>query len=233
MKAIVYCLMAVLCLVNNVYSQNCKCLLSGLSESYEGDCKGSKAHGKGKAKGVDSYEGDFKNGLPDGKGKYAWGNGYWYEGGFKEGKKSGDGVLHMPSVSNQDSAITGYWSKDLYVGLYEATFKVQSKGYNVKNLTVTQESKQEPHQIIIDLSSVMGGSEDMHGTIPKPVLVGIDIKKGSYMNKSEVTSMTARNMYYLTGIIFPFSASFLVNGDEVVIDFNNSASYKVAIVMRQ
>ncbi len=233
MRTIVYCLMAILCLNNTTYAQNCKCLMPALYETYEGDCKGSKAHGKGKAKGGDLYEGDFKSGLPDGKGKYTWGNGYWYEGGFKEGKKSGEGVLHMPFVSNQDSAITGYWSKDLYVGLYEAAFKVQSKGYNVKNLTVTQESKQEPHQIIIDLSSVMGGSEDMHGTIPKPVLVGIDIKKGSYMNKSEVTSMTARNMYYLSGIIFPFSASFLVNGDEVVIDFNNPASYKVAIVMRQ
>jgi hypothetical protein len=233
MKVIVNCLMAVLCLVNNAYSQNCKCLLSGLSETYEGECKGSKAHGKGKAKGADLYEGDFKSGLPDGKGKYTWSNGFWYEGGFKEGKKSGEGIMHIQTSSNQDSTISGFWAKDLYVGIYEAPFKVQSKGYNVKNLTVTQDSKHEPHQITIDLSSVMGGSDDMHGTIAKPVLVGIDIKKGSYLNKSEVTSMNAKNLYYLTGIVFPFSASFLVNGDEIVIDFNNLASYKVDIVMRQ
>ena len=100
-------------------------------------------------------------------------------------------------------------------------------------MTVTQESKKEPHQVIIDLFGVMGGSDVTHWTIPKPILGGTGIKKGSYMNKSVVADMNVRNMYYLTEIIFPFITSFLVNWDEIMIDFNIPTSYKVAIVMRQ
>jgi hypothetical protein len=40
--------------------------------------------------------------------------------------------MHIQSISNHDSAIIGYWAKDVYVGLYEVPFKVQSRGYIVK-----------------------------------------------------------------------------------------------------
>jgi len=218
---------------NQLSAQECKVLLPAIAGVYEGECDKSKANGKGKSKGVDSYEGQFKNGLPEGIGKYVWQNGNWYEGAFKAGKRQGEGTMHYAVAGKADSSLTGFWAKDVYVGIYEIPFKVQGKGYNVQTITVKPDTKQNPLQIVIDLSSVMSGSDDTHGTIPKPVLSNIQILKGSFMTRSEVTNMTKRNMYYLTDVIFPFSASFRISDEDIVIDFNNPNCYRVEIVMRQ
>ena len=221
-----------LILCSLAHAQNCKVLLPALVGSYEGDCQNNKANGKGKAIGTDSYEGVFKNGYPEGEGKYTWKNGSWYEGNFKSGKRNNEGTMHIVSTDKADSIITGFWAKDMYVGLYEAPFKVQSKSFMVTSVLVTPDKQQEP-QIVIAISSVMGGSEDLHRTIPKPVLNGIDIKRGSFQTRSDVTNMTKKNIYYLTNVIFPFSAGFRIGQDEVVIDFNHAQCWKVEIIMRE
>lgn len=233
MKTIVTVLIINTLLVTQLLAQDCKVLLPSIAGVYEGECDKSKANGKGKSKGIDSYEGQFKNGLPEGIGKYSWQNGNWYEGNFKAGKRQGEGVMHYPIVGKADSTLSGFWAKDLYVGIYEVPFKVQGKGYNVQTISVKPDTKQAPLQIVIDLSSVMSGSDDTHGTIPKPVISNIQILKGSFMTRSEVTNMTKRNMYYLTDVIFPFSASFRIAEEDIVIDFNNPNCYRVEIVMRQ
>ncbi len=219
--------------INTIMAQECKVLLPSIAGVYEGECDKSKANGTGKSRGIDSYEGQFKNGLPEGVGKYSWQNGNWYEGAFKAGKRQGEGVMHYPIAGKADSTLSGFWAKDLYVGIYEVPFKVQGKGYNVQTISVKPDTKQAPLQIVIDLSSVMGGSDDTHGTIPKPVLGSIQILKGSFMTRSDVTNMTKRNMYYLTDVIFPFSASFRIGDEDIVIDFNNPNCYRVEILMRQ
>lgn len=233
MKKIITVLIINTILFNQLGAQDCKVLLPSISGVYEGECDKSKANGKGKSKGIDSYEGQFKNGLPEGIGKYSWQNGNWYEGNFKAGKRQGEGVMHYPIAGKADSTLSGFWAKDLYVGIYEVPFKIQGKGYNVQTISVKPDTKQAPLQIVIDLSSVMSGSDDTHGTIPKPVLSNIQILKGSFMTRSEVTNMTKRNMYYLTDVIFPFSASFRISDEDIVIDFNNPNCYRVEIVMRQ
>lgn len=233
MKTIVITLIINTLLVTQLFAQDCKVLLPSIAGVYEGECDKSKANGKGKSKGIDSYEGQFKNGLPEGIGKYSWQNGNWYEGNFKAGKRQGEGVMHYPIDGKADSTLSGFWAKDLYVGIYEVPFKVQGKGYNVQTISVKPDTKQAPLQIVIDLSSVMSGSDDTHGTIPKPVISNIQILKGSFMTRSEVTNMTKRNMYYLTDVIFPFSASFRIAEEDIVIDFNNPNCYRVEIVMRQ
>ena len=43
------------------YSQTCEVDKESLKGTYTGDCKKNKAHGKGKAVGMDTYEGEFKN----------------------------------------------------------------------------------------------------------------------------------------------------------------------------
>ena len=233
MKNQIIALLTLLFASSTAMAQECKVLLPSIAGVYEGECDKSKANGKGRSKGVDSYEGQFKNGLPEGVGKYVWQNGNWYEGAFKAGKRQGEGIMHYPIAGKADSTLTGFWAKDLYVGIYEVPFKVQGKGYNVQTISVKPDTKQTPLQIVIDLSSVMGGSDDTHGTIPKPVLGSIQILKGSFMTRSDVTNMNKRNMYYLTDVIFPFSASFRIADEDIVIDFNNPNCYRVEIVMRQ
>lgn len=233
MKNTFIALIIITVLCGQLFAQECKVLLPAIAGVYEGECDKSKANGKGKSKGTDSYEGQFKNGLPEGIGKYTWQNGNWYEGAFKAGKRQGEGTMHYIGSSKGDSSLTGFWAKDLYVGIYEVPFKVQGKGYNVQTISVKPDTKQSPLQIVIDLSSVMGGSDDTHGTIPKPVLGSIQVLKGSFMTRSDVTNMTKRNMYYLTDVIFPFSASFRISDEDIVIDFNNPNCYRVEIVMRQ
>jgi hypothetical protein len=215
------------------YAQNCKVLLPSISGTYTGDCKSDKANGMGKSVGTDTYEGNFKNGYPEGQGKYSWKDGNWYEGDFKSGVRSGRGTLHYSRVDKPDSNLTGYWSKDKYIGMYEYPYKVQSTSYMVKSATVTVGDKKDVPQIVIFLSSVTGGSVDAHGSIPKPMLTGIDIKNGSYINKQEVTTLEKTNMYTLTNVIFPFSAVFRIGGDDVAVDFNNSGSWTLTVVLRQ
>lgn len=233
MKYLFITLITNILLISSLFAQECKVLLPSIAGTYEGECNKSKANGKGRSKGIDSYEGQFKNGLPEGLGKYTWQNGNWYEGGFKAGKRNGEGSMHYVVAEKPDSTLTGFWNKDLYSGIYEVPYKVQGKGYNVKSINISPDTKQMPFQIVIDLSSVMGGSDDTHGTIPKPVLGSIQILKGSFMARSDVTNMNKRNMYYLTDVSFPFSASFRIADEDLVIDFNNPNCYRVEIVMNQ
>lgn len=60
---------------------------------YNGECKEGKAHGHGKAIGIDVYEGDFINGVLDGNGTYIWYNKDRYIGQLKNGKAHGRGVM--------------------------------------------------------------------------------------------------------------------------------------------
>ena len=232
MKQLLPLICLMLCIAFSTKAQNCKVLLPSIAGSYEGGCKNDKANGLGKAVGMDSYDGNFKNGLPEGMGKYIWKEGNWYEGNFKFGQRSGEGTLHSPSVTNSDSLIAGFWLKDAYVGIYEYPFKVISKTFMVNTVAFAFESVGEPSQIIINLSSVKGGSEDVHGTIPKPELIAIDVTNGSYMNKKEVNTMKKINTYFLTNVLYPFYATLRIGEEEVVIDIKKSGTWKIDVVLR-
>lgn len=47
--------------------------------------------------GKHQYLGEIANGLPNGQGKILYSNGNWYEGGFKDGLRNGDGILYNAS----------------------------------------------------------------------------------------------------------------------------------------
>ena len=86
---------ALLFLSLTAYSQNCEVDIESLKGTYAGDCKKNKAHGKGKAVGIDTYEGDFKNGVPDGNGIYTWNNKNVFEGKYLKGPREGKGKMAM------------------------------------------------------------------------------------------------------------------------------------------
>ncbi|MCK5169690.1 MAG: hypothetical protein KAQ75_07415, partial [Bacteroidales bacterium] len=100
-------------IINYSFSQNnedqCKVLLQEISETYIGDSKDGFAHGKGVAKGIDLYKGRFKNGLPHGTGKYIWEDGSYYEGNWRNGKKSGKGFLYTALTKEE---LKGIWKDD-------------------------------------------------------------------------------------------------------------------------
>ncbi|MDR7370236.1 hypothetical protein [Flavobacterium aquidurense] len=117
-----------------VHAQDCTVLLKNIDNTYEGDCKKGKADGQGLAKGIDNYKGQFKKGLPDGVGTYTWQDGKIYEGEFSKGLKEGQGKL----IVNKDSIITGFWKKDVYIGLFDKPYKKISKSPNVSSYAINK-----------------------------------------------------------------------------------------------
>ena len=95
--------------------EDCKVLVPELDSIYFGKCKKGLAHGKGEARGVDSYIGKFSKGWPNGTGTYTWANGDYYEGGWKEGKRHGEGILVLKKPKG-DSLVDGLWEDDDYMG---------------------------------------------------------------------------------------------------------------------
>lgn len=133
----------------NLHAQTgCRVLLKSLEGEYTGDCKKGLAHGDGEAKGIDTYKGEFRKGLPHGTGVYLWENGDSYEGDFRDGMKDGKGRLVVRRENKGDSALTGYWSKDEYIGLTLMGYEVVSKSSNISFIMVRYKA-QEPNYIEI------------------------------------------------------------------------------------
>ncbi|MDM8568035.1 hypothetical protein QUF50_00685 [Thiotrichales bacterium HSG1] len=77
-----------------------------LRGKYNGNCKGGKAHGRGKAIGIDVYEGGFFNGMLNGTGTYVWYNGDRYIGQFENGKANGRGIMKFEDGTEKASKWT-------------------------------------------------------------------------------------------------------------------------------
>ena len=138
-----------------LYAQDCEVLKESISETYEGDCKKGKAHGKGTAKGEDSYTGEFRKGLPHGFGKYTWGDGKVYEGDFKNGSMEGEGKMTISLESKADSVVTGFWKADKYLGKYKDVYKEHSRSPNVTSVRVSKEknpSVQDRNTLLITIN---------------------------------------------------------------------------------
>jgi len=105
---------------------DCKVLLYGIDEKYDGDCKKGLAHGQGIANGkLGNYTGDFKKGFPNGSGKLEYISGSYYEGEWTRGKRNGKGRYFYSA----DSIVDGYWQRDIYLGKYPYPYKVvESRG---------------------------------------------------------------------------------------------------------
>lgn len=213
-------------------AQTCMVLDTNLKGSYVGNCKSGKADGQGTAIGQHQYEGYFKAGYPDGEGIYTDEKGNTHKGSYKKGKKEGPGTAHIKTDAGIESIITGFWKKDVYIGAFEAPFKILSKTYMVNTVSIQAETANQFPTIEVSLESVTGGSVDLHGEIPKPVISEVIFNKGSYNVMNVITTQQKKNVYILNNLIYPATVIFKIGSEEVQIDFNENKNYKVSIVLR-
>jgi len=237
-KLIITCLV-VICAVTTGQTQNCKVLVNALSLNYEGECKGDKADGKGKASGQDSYEGQFKSGYPEGEGKYTWKEGNFYDGTWKKGLREGQGTMHFVTKGKPDSLLTGFWKKDVYQGRFEKPFKVLSQSSKVSTVQVTKNTGSKNPEITIVVSNTSGNttktdiSASAASGVPKMKLTDIDIQKGNFMSKLDLDNSERSTKTIIRGVEFPFKATFRIEGEMVQIEFFEEGNYTVEINVLQ
>jgi len=90
-------------------AQDCKVFDPELQGAYAGPCKDGLAEGEGSARGVAEYRGGFRAGRKHGQGVKIWPSGDRYEGGFVEDRREGVGKYRWGG---------GPWRGESYEGPY-------------------------------------------------------------------------------------------------------------------
>jgi len=211
------------------YSQTCEVDKESLKGSYNGDCKKNKAHGKGKAIGIDTYEGEFKNGIPDGNGTYTWSNKNVFEGKYIKGLREGKGTMTMKREGAQDSVIEGFWKKDVYIGKNEKPWIVHSKTGSVRDVQV-EYSSDPLNRIKIVVTNTTGGAQTSSGAImPRYTVDNVQVLKGHYERLTSLESHLKSTETTLIEVIFPMRVKLNISSEEVELEFFESGSYIVNI----
>jgi hypothetical protein len=211
------------------YSQTCEVDKESLKGTYTGECKKNKAHGKGKAIGVDIYEGEFKNGIPDGNGTYTWSNKNVFEGKYVKGLREGKGTMTIKREGAQDSVIEGFWKKDAYIGKNENPWIVHSKTGSVREVQVEYNS--DPlNRIKIVVTNTTGGAQTSSGaTMPRYTVDNVQVLKGHYERLTSLESHLKSTETTLIEVIFPIRVKLNIASEEVELEFFESGSYIVNI----
>jgi hypothetical protein len=211
------------------YSQTCEVDKESLKGTYTGDCKKNKAHGKGKAVGIDIYEGEFKNGIPDGQGTYTWSNKNVFEGKYIKGLREGKGKMIMKREGAQDSVVEGFWKKDAYIGKNEKPWIVHNKTGSVR--TVEVEYTSDPlARLKIVVTNTTGGAQTSSGaTMPRYKVDNVQVLKGHYERLTSLESHLKSTETTIIEVIFPFRVKLNIGTEEVEIEFFESGSYIVNI----
>ncbi|MES2372446.1 MAG: hypothetical protein V4557_07695 [Bacteroidota bacterium] len=236
-KLIITCLVVV-CTTFWGHTQDCKVLINALSLKYEGECKGNKADGKGKAVGQDSYEGQFKAGYPDGEGIYTWKEGDFYDGSWKKGLREGQGSMHFKK-DGKDSVVAGFWKKDIYQGRFEKPYKVLGQSSKVSTVRVTKNIGSKNYEINMVVSNTSGNttktdiSASAASGVAKMKLTDIDIQKGNFTNKLDLDNAERSTKTIIRGVEFPFKATFRIEGEMVQIEFLEEGNYTVEVNILQ
>jgi len=211
------------------YSQTCEVDKESLKGTYTGDCKKNKAHGKGKAVGIDTYEGEFKNGIPDGQGTYTWSNKNVFEGKYLKGLREGKGKMILKREGAQDSVIEGFWKKDAYIGKNEKPWIVHGKTGSVRDVEV--EYTPDPlARIKVVVSNTTGGAQTSSGaTMPRYTVDNVQVLKGHYERLTSLESHLKSTETTIIEVIFPFRIKLNIGTEEVELEFFESGSYIVNI----
>lgn len=200
-------------------SSDCTVLLAPIQGTYDGGCKKGKADGNGKAKGTDQYEGEFKKGLPHGTGTYTWENGNSYHGKWKNGIKDGEGKLSLQSNNGADSTITGFWSKDKYVGAIKNPYKVYNKGTMVTNVRLSKISESDNY---IELEFNSKGGAVANPNFEITMVRGNFSRKQSFNRSAKVFDIT-----------FPFRAKITHNGETFEFEIFQKGIWKIVVDMNK
>jgi len=220
---------ALLFLSFTAYSQTCEVDKESLKGTYNGDCKKNKAHGKGKAVGVDTYEGDFKNGIPDGVGTYTWSNKNVFEGKYLKGLREGKGKMTIKREGAQDSVIEGFWKKDAFIGKNEKPYIVHSKTGSVRDIEIDY-SNDPLARIKIVVTNTTGGAQTSSGaTMPRFRVDNVQVLKGHYERLTSLEAHLKSTETTLIEVIFPFRVKLNIGTEEVELEFFESGSYTVNI----
>jgi hypothetical protein len=105
----IFLLFALLSFPAHAQAQGCKVLDPELQASYSGPCVNGLAEGEGAASGIAEYRGGFKAGRKHGQGAKSWPNGDRYEGGFAADHKEGYGSYEWGR---------GRWEGERYDGVF-------------------------------------------------------------------------------------------------------------------
>lgn len=213
---------------NRLAAQNCEVKTEALQGSYEGDCKKSKADGKGHAHGIDTYDGEFKSGYPDGTGTYTWSNGDWYEGDWRKGMREGEGAMHYVTIKTADSLQKGFWKKDKYIGKYEKPYTVHSKSFRITTVT-PKIADNSQNQIRFTIESITGGSSSINNIVAKPKITNIDVTGGIYINRVDQDNLLKTSVTTLQNVRFPFRARISIGTDLLDIEFLEEGNWNVEI----
>lgn len=220
--------LALLLLSFCVYSQTCEVDRASLKGTYTGDCKKNKAHGKGKAIGIDTYEGDFKNGLPDGQGTYTWSNKTVFEGKYVKGLREGKGIMTFKKEGRQDSIIEGYWKKDAYIGQHEKPWLVHSKTGSVRNVEV-EFTPDKLYRVKVIITNTTGGVTGLGGQMPQYKVDNLVLLKGSYQRQNSLESHYKSTETTFLDVLFPFRVKLQMQKEEVELELFEEGSYIVTI----
>jgi hypothetical protein len=206
----------------------CEVKLKEISGTYTGECSNGKAHGAGKANGIDEYQGQFKNGYPEGKGMYTWKDGHYFIGYFKKGRKEGKGDMYYESSKGEDSVVSGFWKKDEYAGLYESPFEMTNPSSKIGRVEGRQISRKgttitfNVHQMSNFSTNVGNGS--IVGQIAfETVLLGtFETKNTQNMSNSSLTRYQQ--------VRFPFKVRITFAGNQTAdFEFHEPGDYDVSV----
>lgn len=214
--------------INNLFSQQCEVEKESLKGTYTGDCKKGKAHGNGKAVGIDTYEGDFKSGLPDGQGTYTWNNNNVFTGKFVKGLRDGKGIMILKREGGQDSVIEGYWKKDAFIGKNEKPWQVYSRTGSVREVSI-EFTPDDAHKIKFIVTNTTGGVGSISGQLPRNKVDNVIVLKGNYERITSLESHYKSTETTLTEVAFPFRAKLQIAREEIEIEFFERGSYIVNI----
>jgi hypothetical protein len=218
----------------NVFPQDCVVEMESLRGTYLGDCKKGKAHGKGKAAGLDSYEGFFKSGFPEGEGTYTWKNGNVYKGQFVKGFREGDGKMSYKRQNAVDSVVEGFWKKDMYMGKNEKPYTVYFQSKMITELEIAYK-KDGFKQVTVFVQNTSGGGITVNeGELPKLKVDDVDLVKGSFGGRLSYNLNHVKKTESIIGDLdYPVRLRIKIGSEEVDIEFREPGSYDVNVRINQ
>nr|MBC7612506.1 hypothetical protein [Pseudopedobacter sp.] len=213
------------------YAQDCVVLADNLKGTYEGGCKKGKADGIGALKGDNSYEGEFKNGYPQGIGKFTFSNGDIYNGAFKKGEMEGEGEYIFADKSK--SIKKGFWKDNKYIGKYLKPYEIYTKTSHISRSEIKKILDNPENSVTITVESTTGGLPGNNSAPSKPVITDIIPSKGSFLNKSKLSSGAKSTFIKLTSVNYPFKAKVRIGNEEFEFELLEEGFYTINIFLNE